>query len=135
MGRLLGLSTSEAAFPAKINLILEKQACKKNVFVVYGTGCVKKNLTLSTEVVTLYMRAPIVQVEVLGLKGSISGCRICLLIFLAMIKLEQERESEPELGLEPKKRIGVQKTAVVKVRMPLPSVGTPLASLYWVWSF
>lgn len=44
----------------KINLITEKQGCKKIVLGIYGIGCVKIVLTLLTKVIILYIRVIII---------------------------------------------------------------------------
>lgn len=70
--------------PAKINPIPEKQSYKRNALRVYGNGYVKIVLAPSTNVVTLYMGATIVQVGVSGLKSYISGYGVYFAIFLAL---------------------------------------------------
>lgn len=52
--------------PAKVDLILEKQGCKKNLFGAYSINYIKKILAFSTEVVIFYMWVLIVEVKVSG---------------------------------------------------------------------
>lgn len=52
--------------PTEVDLILEKQSCKENALMAYGTSCVKIILALLTKVIPLYMQAFIIQVEISG---------------------------------------------------------------------
>lgn len=72
--------------PVKVNLILEQQGCKKDVLVTYDISYIEIILALLTEVVALYMQASIIQVGLLGLKRSILGCKIYVIMFLAFNK-------------------------------------------------
>lgn len=60
----------------KVDLISEKQGCKKNTLGAHDTSYIEIVLILSTEVITLYIRATIIQVKVSGLKSPIFGCRV-----------------------------------------------------------
>lgn len=66
------LNYSFVLLAVEIDSILEKQSCKKDVFMVHGIGHVKIILILSAKVITLYMQACIIQVGVLGLKKTIT---------------------------------------------------------------
>ena len=70
----------------EVNPILEEQSRKGDMFVACGSGCIKMILTLLTETIALYMRAPIVKVEVPSLEGFIPRGGVCLAIFLAIDK-------------------------------------------------
>lgn len=67
--------------PTEVNIISEKQSCKKDTLVTYSIGCIKIILKLLTKVVTLYMQAFIVQVGIFGLKKLVLECKSCLSIF------------------------------------------------------
>ena len=74
--------------PTEINSILEKQSCKRDIFVAYGSSHVEIILILLREVIVLYMQAFIVKVRVLSLEKAIAGCGTCLelAMFLAFNK-------------------------------------------------
>lgn len=46
--------------PVEVDLISEKQGCKRDALVANGTGRIKMILSLSTEVVALYVEGLIV---------------------------------------------------------------------------
>lgn len=54
--------------------------CKKDALGVYSASCIKIVFALLTNVVTLYMQAIVVHVEVLSLKSFISSCGVCFAI-------------------------------------------------------
>lgn len=72
----------------EVNLILEKQGCKKDTFIAYATGCVKRILALLIKIIALYMQALIIQVEVFGLKEMVvkRSAYLKLAIFLVFNK-------------------------------------------------
>lgn len=72
--------------PAKIDLILEKQSCKKNILKTCGTGYIKIVFTFLTKVIAFNIWVTIVQIAVLGLQDSISICKVCFAMFLAFNK-------------------------------------------------
>lgn len=85
---MLELSILEAAVPAEIGLILEKQGCKKDALVAHGIGYAKIIFVLLTEVIALYMQALIIYIGVSGLEEAIIGCGVCfkLALLLALDK-------------------------------------------------
>ena len=83
---IVAFNLSFVLLSAKVNPILEEQGRKENAFVARGSGRIEMILILSTEIIALYMQVLIVKVGVLGLKGSISGGRVCLAMFLALDK-------------------------------------------------
>ena len=71
-----GIVTFNLSFvllPAEVNPVLEERGCKGDAFVACDSGHIKMVLTLSTEIIVLYMQASIIKVGVSGLEGSISG--------------------------------------------------------------
>ena len=85
---IIVFNLSFVLLPAEVDPISEKQGCKRDAFVAYGSGRVKIIFTLSNEVIALHMQAFIVKVRVPGLEGAIVGCGTCLklAIFLAFNK-------------------------------------------------
>lgn len=71
---------------AEINLIPEKQGCKKDALRAYGINYIKMIPVLSTKILVLYLKAIIVQVRVLNFENLISRCKIRFAIFLALDK-------------------------------------------------
>ena len=74
LGRRDGIVTFNLSFvllPVEVNPISEERGCEGDAFVARGSGRVKIILTLSTEIITLHVQAPIVKVGVPGLKSSI----------------------------------------------------------------
>lgn len=71
---------------AKVNLISEKQGCKKNALVAHGIGRFEIVFALSSKVVALHVRAITVQVSFPGLKIRILGYGVCFTIFLVFNK-------------------------------------------------
>lgn len=57
--------------PVEVNFIIKEQGCKKDAFIICGTGCIKIILVLLTKIITLYMWAFIVQVKVFGFENVI----------------------------------------------------------------
>lgn len=72
--------------PAKVDSIWEKQSCKRYTLEACDPGYVKIVLALLTKVVAFYIRAIIVQVEVLGSKDLIPRCNILFAIFFSLNK-------------------------------------------------
>lgn len=72
--------------PVEVNIISEKQGLKKDMLEAHGISCVKMVLALLTEVLTLYVRATLVQVGIPGLESPIPECEICFSMFLALNK-------------------------------------------------
>ena len=72
--------------PAEVNPVLEEQSRKGDMFVTCGSGYVEMILTLTTKIIALHVRAPIVKIGVPGLEGSILGDGVCLAMFLALDK-------------------------------------------------
>ena len=76
-----GILTSNQSFVLllmEINLISEKQRCKRDMFVACSSSCVEITLILLTEIITLNTQAFIVKVKVLGLEQAIAKCNTCL---------------------------------------------------------
>lgn len=71
---------------AKIDLILEEQDEKKDTLRARSTDYVKIVFILLTKVVTLYMKAIILQVGISGLKTPILECKVCFPIFIPLNK-------------------------------------------------
>lgn len=73
---------------AEVDLVLEKQGCKRDILVAHGSGQIEKIFALITKVVTLYVQTLIIQVGVLGFRGSFLKSRVCLklAILLALDK-------------------------------------------------
>lgn len=72
--------------PEEINPVPKKQKHKKNVFMACSSGYVEIILILLTKALVLYMQVFIIQVHILGLKGSILKGKVCLAIFLVLNK-------------------------------------------------
>lgn len=72
--------------PTELGLIVEKEGHKIDAFEIRSTGCVKIVLALLTKVVSFYIQATIVQVEVLEFESPILGGKVCFTIFLALKK-------------------------------------------------
>lgn len=72
----------------EVNLILEKQRCKRDAFEAYGISCIKIILAFLTEVGALYIQVPIVEFRFSALKRAIAGCGVYLqlIILLALDK-------------------------------------------------
>ena len=83
---IVAFNLSFVLLPAEVNPILEKRGCEKDAFVARGFGHVEMIFILSTKIIALHMQAPIVKVEVLGLKSSIPGGGVYLAMFLALDK-------------------------------------------------
>lgn len=62
----------------KVDLIIEEQNCKKDVFRFCDTSYIEIILALSIKVVALYICVSIVQTEVLSLKDFFLESGICL---------------------------------------------------------
>ena len=63
---------------AEVNPISEKQGCKKDTFIVCGSGYVKIILTLLTEIIALHMQVFIVKIGIPDLDRAIARCGTCL---------------------------------------------------------
>lgn len=70
----------------EVDAILKKQGCKKYTLRAYGIGYLEIVLVLFTKLVTVYMEANKVQVEVPGLESPILEGRFCFAMFLALNK-------------------------------------------------
>lgn len=72
----------------KVDFILEKQSCKKDVFRIRSPRYFEIVLTLLAEVITFPMQVFIVEVRIPGFEWSISRCAVNLklTIFLALNK-------------------------------------------------
>ena len=66
-GCFVALNLGLVLLPAEVDLIPEKRGYEGNKLGAHGTSTVKKILALLTKVVILYIRAPIIQVEISGL--------------------------------------------------------------------
>ena len=83
---IVAFNLSFVLLPVEVNPISEEQRREEDAFVARGSGRIKMILTLSTEIIALHMRACIVKVGVLSLKGSIPGGKVCWAMFLALDK-------------------------------------------------
>lgn len=70
----------------EIDLIAKIQSCKRHTFRAYGNNRIKIIFVLPIKVITLYIQAFIVQVEVTSLENSIPEDKICLAILLTLNK-------------------------------------------------
>ena len=83
---IVAFNLSFMLLPAEVNPISEERGREEDAFVARGSNRVKIILTLSTEIIALHVRAPIVKVGVPGLEGSIPRGGVCLAMFLAFDK-------------------------------------------------
>lgn len=72
----------------EVDSITGEQSRKRDAFGARGTGRIKMVFTVLTEVVTLHVQVPIVEIRVFGLERAIARCKVCLqlIMFLALDK-------------------------------------------------